>query len=313
MSHPFYGQGRYLESDLICRSLLQECLDKNYQVVLPIVYDRLGYNAYTQGRFAEAQQWFEQSLTLANTSGGDLQKFHSLTMLAEIFCNQGEYAKAEQCLWEKGRIAQKFDNVSLDEPKIWGYLAFLTGRLEEAEQAFQRNLQIGEEIHDEFLCFVSWRWFGNIAYQQQDYAKARQCFSEALVTARAIHRQPDVAIALTGLGRVACAQGDLSSAHTNFQQALDLLQKAGALPDLLDTLVGMSQWWLQAGEPERAARLVGFIRQHPSLMPLGKQGVAQVYAQLQALLPEERLVAALEVGAAMRVDEAVALALTETT
>jgi predicted ATPase/DNA-binding SARP family transcriptional activator/Tfp pilus assembly protein PilF len=308
----FYVQGRYLESNLLCRSLLQECLDKNYQAVLQVIYERLGYNAYTQGQFEEAQQWFEQSLATANTVGGDLQKLSPLTMLAEIFCNQGAYAHAEQCLREKGRIAQKFDDVYLDEPKIWGYLAFLTGRLEEAEQAFQRNLQIGEEINDKFLRFVSWRWFGNIAYRRQAYAKAHQCFSKALVIARAIHRQPDVAIALAGLGKVACAQGDLSSARANFQQALDLLQKAGALPDLLDGLVGMSQWWLQAGAPETAARLLGFVRQHPSLMPLGKQEAAQVYPQLQAILPEERLVAALEVGAAMTVDEAVALALTET-
>lgn len=307
----YYAQGRYLEAELICCSLLQECRDKNYGAVLPDVYVQLGYNAYTQGRFAEAQQWFEQSLMLANTLGGDLQKFHPLTMLAEIFCNQGEYAKAEQCLREKGRIAQKFDNVWLDEPKIWGYLALLTGRLEEAEQAFQRNLQIGEEINDEFLCFVSWRWIGNIAYQQQDYAKAQQCFSRAQVIAHAIHRQPDVAIALAGLGKVACAQGDLQNARDYFHQALHILQAAGALPDLLDTLVRVSQWWLQASAPETAARLLGFVREHPSLLPLGQQGAAQVYAQLQAMLPAERLVAGLAVGAAMTVEEAVDLALSE--
>lgn len=110
---------------------------------------------------------------------------------------------------------------------------------------------------------------------------------------------------------MACVQGDLSGARTYFCQALHLLQKTGALPDLLDGLAGMSQWWLQVGALETAARLVSFVRQHPSLLPLGQQGAAQVYTQLQAILSEESLVAALDAGAALTAEEAVALALSE--
>lgn len=306
-----YAQGHSAEAESLCLTIEQECLKRNYQIGLQTIYNLLGMITYTQGQVDKAQQWFERNLAIASQLGAELQKLQALSMLSEIFCNQGNYALAEECLSERHRIVNKFGNIYWVDYIELGYLAFLTGKLEEAEHYFQQNLQTGDEINDDFIRFVSWRWFGQIAYQQQDYAKAQQCFNKALTIARAIHRQNEMAIALTGLGNVACAQQDLVNARAYFHQALALLQKTGALPDLLDALVGVSQLRLQEGAPETAAQLLEFVRNHPSLLPLGQQEAAQVYTQLQAILSEERLVAALGVGATLTVDGTVALALSE--
>lgn len=218
--------------------------------------------------------------------------------------------KAEECLSERHRIVNKFGNIYWVDYIELGYLAFLTGKLAEAEHYFQQNLQISDEINDDFTRFVSWRWFGQIAYRQQDYAKAQQCFNKALTIARAIHRQNEMAIALTGLGNVACAQRDLVNGRTYFHQALTLLQKTRALPDLLGVLVGVSQLRLQEGALETAAQLLDFVRNHPSLLPLSQQAAAQVYAQLQTMVPEEKLITVQAVGTAMTIEEAIVLALT---
>lgn len=305
-----YAQGHSAEAESLCLKIEQECLKRNYQIGLQVIYNLLGMITYTQGQVDKAQQWFERNLAIASQLGTELQKLQPLSMLSEIFCNQGNYALAEECLSERHRIVNKFGNIYWVDYIELGYLAFLTGKLAEAEHYFQQNLQISDEINDDFTRFVSWRWFGQIAYRQQDYAKAQQCFNKALTIARAIHRQNEIAIALTGLGNVACAQRDLVNGRTYFHQALTLLQKTGALPDLLSALVGMSQLRLQEGALEPAAQLLDFVRNHPSLLPLSQQAAAQVYAQLQTMVPEEKLITVQTVGTAMTIEEAIVLALT---
>ncbi len=126
--------------------------------------------------------------------------------------------------------------------------------------------------------------------------------------ARLIQRGTDEAIALTGLGKVTCAQGDTCRAQDYLHQALHLLQKTGAIPDLLDVLVSLSQLWLQLDHSEDAARLLGFARQHPALLPLSQQSADQIQTALQARLLAERLSTIQQSVATMTVDEAIAYA-----
>jgi tetratricopeptide (TPR) repeat protein len=308
LSNAVYDQGRYDESERICHAAWRDCQVNRDQVGLQFAYLILGYNAFTRGNSAQAQQMFTQSLAIANDLGEQVQKVFSLGMLGEVLCNQGEIAAAQQVAWEANQISETFGcTLGIAGSYILlGYAAFVSGQLAQARHRFQSGLTLFEEVGAEFGRLNSRRWLGNTAYRQHDYAAARRFFDESLALARTHPRPVFVAIALTGLGNVACALGEYNTARQHFQQALDILQATHAVPDLLHTLAGLSQLWMQMGHVEPAACLLAFTQHHPALLPYTRTSVVQALAELQAKLPDARFTAVCAAGTAMTLEDAIA-------
>lgn len=167
-------QGRYIESESICRLVQQECVESNDQIGLYEIFHTLGFNAYLQGRFIEAQRWFEQSIAVSTQLGERILKFSVLSMLAEIVANQGNYALAKQYAWEVHQDAEAFGSTwfMICSYTTLGYTAFLTRQMDQANHYFGKGANLSEEIGAKFLYLNCKKWMGSIAYHQQDYATA---------------------------------------------------------------------------------------------------------------------------------------------
>jgi tetratricopeptide (TPR) repeat protein len=307
LGEALYDQGRYSESEQICHEAMNESITLNDQYGLERTLYVLGINVYTQGNFARARQLLEESLAIANGLGDEIGASDALAMLGEIYSNQGDHLRAEECAIRVREISKRFGLMRGTACSLihLGYSALLTGRLSESRTHFEQALAIGEEIADNFVRLNCRRWLGNIAYQDSRYAASRQYFAEALEIAQSIHRQTDAGIALTGLGRAACATADYDIAQLRFERAIQILQETGALPDLLDALAGLAELWMRTGQSERAARLLAFVHCQPMLMPLTRQHLARLMAEVQAPMPVEEWDAAYASGKSITMDEAI--------
>ncbi|PPD18958.1 MAG: hypothetical protein CTY24_12045 [Methylobacter sp.] len=101
------------------------------------------------------------------------------------------------------------------------------GRLNEAENSFQKALAIYEEIGDKASIAIVLNNLGSVYKARGELAKAEEAYTRALAISESIlgSEHPDTATALNNLGSVFAAMGDLSKAEKYFSQALAINER----------------------------------------------------------------------------------------
>jgi tetratricopeptide (TPR) repeat protein len=157
-----------------------------------------------------------------------------------------------------------------------------------------------------------------VARRRADYGPAEELLAQSLALHQAINNREGTANALDGLGRTAGSQGELAAARSLQMEAL-AIRREGRIPiSLAQSLHALAILAAAQQHPERAARLFGAVEAfHRVLYSCGlpiwraehERGVDAVRVQLGDALFE----AASAEGRAMTLEQAVALALSDST
>jgi hypothetical protein len=115
-----------------------------------------------------------------------------------------------------------------------------------------------------------------------------------------------MAIVQTNLGFTAYALHDHPAASSAFDNALRLATEIGATPLALEVLVGLALLHAGAGRPEQAAELVGLALRHPASNNDVRMQIELFIGEIAGLLAPDRMSAALERGAALRLEDVIA-------
>jgi class 3 adenylate cyclase/tetratricopeptide (TPR) repeat protein len=265
------------------------------------VLSRLSWTALNQGAFGQARDLVEEALSLARQAGDRRACALALRRLGSVTFFQADYATSLQCSEESLALYQEMgDREGCARSLInLGNATWPLGDYAAATKHYEGSLALFQEMGDREGLSSCLNNLGNLARVQGDDTAAIRYAEECLAICREIGSLSGVAIALDNLGCLHTDQGQRDLARRSFQEALQQAQASGAWWVALDVLVGLARLQVQAGDPVRAAELLGLTQNHPATSGETVTAGVAVLQQLQATLPADELEKALARGRAL--------------
>jgi predicted ATPase/serine/threonine protein kinase len=275
-----------------------------------------------QGYFTEGLKLSEAILRLGDRVP-TAARWKILSMAGNMARFQGDYETAQKMYEEgltEGRAANHLPQVSLSFRGLGG-LAYEQGDYAAARRLIEEALAVARESNDEFGIARSLNMFGDLARIEGDDAAARPLLEEALAICRQLGNQYAIGNILNNLAAAEYGEGDYTAAYSHFAESLTMAQELGdkivgdkiAISYALD---GFGALAVRRGELDLAARLAGaaeHLREsiEYNIEPAERRFRDAYLAPLRAVLSKEAFSTAFVQGRKLKLDEAVALALGE--
>jgi non-specific serine/threonine protein kinase len=275
-----------------------------------------------QGYLTEGLKLSEEVLKLGDRVPTPA-RWKILSMAGNIARFQGHYDTARMMYEEglsEGRVAGDLPQVSLSCRGLGG-LALEQGDYTTARSFIEEALAIARESNDKFGIARSLNMLGDLARTVGDDAGARPLLEGALIICRQLGNQYAIGNILNNLASVEYGEGDYTAAHSHFAESLTMAQELGdkivgdkiAISYGLDGFAALA---VRRGESDLAARLAGaaeHLRESIkyNIEPAERRFRDAYLATLRAVLTEDTFSTAYEQGRKLKLDEAVALALGE--
>jgi tetratricopeptide (TPR) repeat protein len=288
---------------------------------------RAGTLAEIAGSIAQADDLYEEALTLARATGNTPLLIWTLVQLG---MTRTDPAQRREDLEEALDLAQRTitDDRAADEDRRWNAQIFVAvHHLDVGDLSRSRTL--AEEVHTQAAArenlnktHMALDVLANVARAEGDTATARRLFAESLTMRRAMGDKHSAGHTLRFLGEIAEEQGETEQAGMYNAEALVVLRDAWDVNRIAAVLRGVAALALMAGEPARALRLAGAVnvvhathgtRIFMEVAPAQKLWARTSWEQIretaqQALSPADAAAAWAE-GQAMSLEQAIAYAL----
>jgi predicted ATPase/DNA-binding XRE family transcriptional regulator len=278
--------------------------------------DALGALSHVQGAYDAALRAHEESLAIWRALGDEAGAAGALNSLGVTHKSRGDLDAAVACLaaalaiWRAtGRdayAAMVLNNLAA--------VALDRGDFDAADRYQEESLAFKRRGGDQPGIAVALHNLAESARQRGDYERAAALIEESLAVSRGLGLKPYVAGSLHTAGLIAARQGDLARATAILHESLALYRDLGigiGVPLCLEALAAVAAG---RGDHRTAARLLGAASSQRDILgaplpPAERRDHERDLAACRTALGDEALAAALTVGGAMTVEEAVALAL----
>ncbi|MEO7981965.1 MAG: tetratricopeptide repeat protein, partial [Sporichthyaceae bacterium] len=248
------------------------------------VLNNLGIDAYYEGRWDLAREFYERTRDLCRRSGNVMVDGTALNNIGEILSDQGDLGEAEAMFREALALWRSVTfpvGLGLCLSNL-GRVASRGGRFDEAREVFDESRRHFERIGaDAFLVELDSREAEHLVLRG-DGAAALPVLTEASARAETLGGMPVVLAMLDRLGGLALAQtGDLAGAERRLHQSRGRATDAKADFELALTL----HEWARVAAASDPVRAEGMrLSAATMLRALGVRSVAE------ALLPDQVLV-----------------------
>ena len=273
-----------------------------------------------QGKYAEARDYYDESLTLAAGIADprlrQKARAHALKGAGTVATWQGDYATARKLNAESLALRRELG----DTPGV----ATLLNNLGIIAR-FQRDLTSARQMNEESLTLfraMGDRWavgqlLNNqacVASDQGEYAEARVLLQESLQIRRQLGDKAGLALSLNTLADVVLDEGAFSDARPLLDESIVISRELGdqtAIAYLIEDYGGLAA---AEAQPQKALHLAGFaaaLRESigAPLPPAEQARVDRMIAPARTALSESAATAAWETGRSMLLEQAIELAL----
>jgi predicted ATPase/transcriptional regulator with XRE-family HTH domain len=265
-----------------------------------------------RGLYREGLLWLERALERSSHVVSDA-RFQALDAAGTLSVTQGDYDQAARFFTEGLEIARGRGDPILVGQALTnvGFLAYRRSEYERAEALLEDAHYLVRDHADRVPDAIALLLLGETAFVQHQFDRARLRYQAALTLFQATHSAWGVGDAQAGLGAVSYCTGNAVLAATLYGESLQRAQGLGYGLLALSALLGLAAIAADAGQPENGAKLVGaadaivaslavpiFLRDQPVR--------ERCLSALTAVLGEERLAAAREVGRSLTLEEAIA-------
>ncbi len=298
-------RGRMLESrdrDR-ARSLYLKSLERftNAQAHGEVAYvlGYLGSVAWNRGEYAEAAEYYQQTLEIRRTLG-DLRGIASAYMsLGITLLDQGKFSQAEPLLREGCRLRRAIgDRLGIaDSLRNLGFTRMLMGRFDEAVDLLRKSvagyLELGLRYGLEMAMLATalghqgdldqalvWSQRaldvvretgyrralgyvlltrGELALLQGERAYARGLLNESVEITRQIEQHEDLCRAWIALAFVALDEGNLADARNLLRQVKSAILESQVFIPLLYFIPAMAKWYHLSGDHQKAVEMMRHV------------------------------------------------------
>ena len=226
---------------------------------------QIGFYLDVQGRYREAEAYYQQSLAMFKKLFGSehLHVATSLNNLAASYRSQGRYEEAEPCYQQSLAMMRKlFGSEHSNVATSLNNLAELyrsMGRVEEAESYFQQSLAMRRKLFGSEHSHIasSLNNLAEIYHEVGRYEEAESYYQQSLAMRRKLlgSEHPDIAQSLNNLAAYYESIGRVEEAELYYQQSLAMMRKllGSEHPDVatsLNNLAGLYKSMGRVGEAE---------------------------------------------------------------
>jgi predicted ATPase/transcriptional regulator with XRE-family HTH domain len=268
------------------------------------------------GEYIKAEALIEECLEHCRAEGAMPYVRLSLLLHGHITCEKGDYACAYDLFREARELAREAGDHLSEVRALLGLGDVARGLGDGARVTAicEESLILNREVGDKEIEGYTLHNLGVAAWLQGDSARADELLERSLTIFRERGTHITVAEMLTSLGRLRRTQGRLEQAQSMFVESLMLAQTAGPFFVMLDDLDELAGLATAENQAESAARLFGLtqaVRQARGMVPTALRGVFhdRDMAKTRASLGEGTFEAAYRSGHAMRLEDAIAVAL----
>lgn len=216
------AEQRYRESLAILREEARDLLS------VQLVYYELGELSRSRERLAVAEEWYAESLALAEQRHDWDGAARCLYSLGQLAGSRGQMKEAERwfrrCLTLVERVRDRPGMAAVYQELAM--VALKRGQ-DEAEEWSRRSLAIHDELDDRLGVAGDYRMLGMIAIARRQMDEARRLFSESLTTAEDLGYQEGIIKCYQLLGALALAQERRDEAERWLRKALVSQEETG--------------------------------------------------------------------------------------
>jgi len=267
------------------------------------------------GHLSEGRRWLESVVAQndALPAGLRAQVLNGAGVLA---VSQGDYAQARTFLEESLALWRALDSRFGTAQVLLnlGALAAYQTDFARAFKYYDEGLALFRELGDSRAIAIGLNNLGAIAHAQGEYAQAATFYGESLELYRASGNIGGIAMSLNNLGVVANSQGDYERAGDLCRESLVLRQRVGdklGIAQCLEELAGAAGGQRQ---PQRAARLFGMsamLREtiNAPVPPYARPYHERMLMSAQSQVDQDSWAAAWAEGRTMTLEQIIAYAL----
>lgn len=229
------------------------CLSQSYPSC-GMIPTALGSLEMERGRFAKAQPFFEEALSIARASGDLSWQANALLDLSHSAERQSHFD--ESLAWSNSAreiaLPQQIGGVAQAALGNMGWAYYKLGDNERAEQMFaeaQNQAQKLGDVSDQI------KWTNDLGYARMDAGDttaAEQAFRQSLDLARKINSREDIIDSLTAVASVSELTGKLEDAKRNADEALRMATEDGNKVDQAYVLLVQGRIAAQQHDPVAA-------------------------------------------------------------
>jgi tetratricopeptide (TPR) repeat protein len=228
---------------------------------------------------------------------------------------QGDYQSAQKFLEQSlaaGKDVGDKEQVAKSSNALG--LVYLQVDLIAARALLEESLAIGREVGDHRVIGSSLNVLGEVTRIEGDYKTARTFYEEALASHQQAGNTTGMTSTLINLGVVAFYEEDFEAGRSYNERALSMAQELGHKPYISLSLAGFAALAMKRGDLQLAARLAGASHRVRETIGYEIESADRLFhdsyvADLRAALGEESFTAIFESGRAMKIEQAIALAL----
>jgi tetratricopeptide (TPR) repeat protein len=274
---------------------------------------RLGHAIHTfwfaRGYWGEGRRWLESAL--AGTSDPHLRAA-ALPGVGVLAIWQGDVEGGRAVSEELLTLAEAIGST---RARAEGLMLAWTGTDDPDEEVklHTEAARLARELGDSALVAHCANNIGNVELGRGNYERALELFEESRAAGRELGNQDVIARASLNLGFTTLLLGDAEAARPLLRDGLHAARELGQVDGFAYGLAGLATAYARE-DPVRAARLLGRAdmlceEKAYNLEPLEGSVREQTRAELQASLGEDGYAAACAEGRALRLEDALALAL----
>jgi predicted ATPase/class 3 adenylate cyclase len=279
----------------------------------------LGEYWHDRGHFEEGASHLQTALTEALVEPPSVRG-EALTWATMIAIKRGDVDAAR----EFAESMKTLSEASADEGRyatalnMLGYLALDDEQFDDARALFGECKAIAERLGDDRKVQTSMHGFGLVSMVEGEYARAVAELDAALTLSRELDiDERQIGNGLCDLGYALLGAGRLGDARARLAESLELCARLEWRENVAYDLIGLCAVSLEAKQCEHAARLFGQVERlrgelQLTLQPYAERVRGAVERDAGALLGEQRFEALQVEGAALSLQDAVAVALSHT-
>ena len=269
---------------------------------------------YVRGYLTEGRRWLGLALAGAEQASAMLRR-RGFTAAGAIALLQGDYDAATTLAESALEVARELDDRRLVANALsnLGAIVLAAGDEARAEDVLREAVDLARDVGDERILALALNNLGDVALTTAEYERAEPLFAESLALLSARGDTANIARSLFNLGSVQLMRGQHHGARARFDESLALSRAAGDKEDLAWCLEGLAGLAAATGDGEHAGLLVGAAGRVLDEMGAARKPFEQrlhedTVDRASALCGEAAFAAAVERGATLTLDEAVALA-----